>query len=225
MRRIACALALAALLTAATRTAGAAAPAPDFGSISHLADHVDHRYNSLKTLEAHFVEIYSEGNQSRTESGTLYLRKPGRMRWQYEQPQKKLFLVDGHHVWLYVEGDQQAQRSDLKNSEDLKTPLRFLLGHTHLKKELAGLSYGGLNPLHAGDAVIRGVPTRMTDQYREVILEVSPTYQINRIVIRGVDGSQTDIRLSGMQPNTPIAESLFHFVPPKGVAIVAGAAE
>lgn len=216
---------MAALLTAGVRLVRAATPAPDFGSISQLADHVDHRYNSLKTLQSHFVEIYSEGNQSRTESGTLYLRKPGRMRWQYEQPQQKLFLVDGHHVWLYVAGDQQAQRSDLKNSDDLKTPLRFLLGHTHLKKELGGLSYGGLNPLHPGDAVIRGVPTRMTDQYREVILEVTPSYQINRIVIRGVDGSQTDIRLSDMQPNAPIAESLFHFSVPKGVKVVAGTAQ
>jgi len=218
-------MALAALLTAATGMAAAATAAPDFGSISELASRVDHRYNSLKTLQAHFVEIYSEGNQNRTESGTLYLSKPGRMRWQYEQPQQKLFLVDGHHVWLYVSGDQQAQRSDLKSSDDLKTPLRFLLGHTHLKKELGGLSYGGLNPLHAGDAVIRGVPTRMTNEYREVILEVTPDYQIDRIVIRGVDGSQTDIRLSAMQPNAPIAERLFHFSVPKGVTVVAGTAQ
>ena len=216
---------MAALFTAGALIADAAAPAPDFGSVSQLADRVDHRYNALKTLEARFVEIYAEGNQNRAESGTLYLSKPGRMRWQYEQPQRKLFLVDGHHVWLYVAGDRQAQRSDLKNSDDLKTPLRFLLGHTHLKKELGGLSYGGLNPMHAGDTVIRGVPTRMTDQYREVILEVTPSFLIDRIVIRGVDGSQTDIRLSAIQPNAPIAESLFHFTPPPGVTVVAGTAQ
>lgn len=200
-------------------------PAFDVGSVASLARVVDGRYNSLKTLKAHFVETYSEGNQTRTESGTLYLRKPGRMRWQYEQPQKKLFLVDGHHVWLYVAGDQQAQRSDLKHAEDLRTPLRFLLGHTHLEKELAGLSYGGLNPLQPGDAVLRGVPTRMTDQYREVILEVTPAYNINRIVIRGVDGSQTDIRLSDIEANLPLPANLFQFTAPPGVSVVAGPAQ
>lgn len=211
-------MAVAASLLAAAPPAGT-----DFGPIQQLVQVVDSHYNSLKTLRAHFVESYTEGNQTRTESGTVYLQKPGRMRWDYEQPVRKLFLVDGHHVWLYVQGDRQAQRSDLKHSEDLKTPLRYLLGHTHLNKELAGLSYGGLNPMHAGDAVIRGVPTRMTGQYREVMLEITPSYQIDRIVIRAVDGSVTDIQLSGIDGNPKLPDSLFHFTAPAGVTVVAGA--
>jgi outer membrane lipoprotein carrier protein len=190
--------------------------------IDRLVAIVDARYNSLTTLRANFVEIYTEANQSRTESGVLYLQKPGRMRWDYLQPQRKLFLVDGHDAWLYVYGDEQAERTSLKSYADLRTPLRFLLGHTNLRRELADLSYGGLNPLVTGDVVMRGVPRFLTDQFTEMLLEITPYYDISRIVIRSRDGSQVDFRLSDIDANRRLPASLFHFTPPAGVRVVTG---
>jgi outer membrane lipoprotein carrier protein len=190
--------------------------------IDRLVGIVDARYNSLTTLRANFVETYTEGNDSRSESGMLYLQKPGRMRWDYLQPQHKLFLVDGHDAWLYVYGDQQVERTSLKTYADLRTPLRFLLGHTNLKRELADLSYGGLDPLTPGDVVMRGVPRFMSDQFSEMLLEVTPAYDITRIVIRSRDGSEVDFRLSNIEANLRLPAALFRFTPPAGVHIVAG---
>src|SRR5437660_597566 len=68
-------------------------------SIHALAEKVDKHYNNLQTLQADFTEIYKGAGLSRSESGTLWLRRPGRMRWQYEQPRNKLFIVDGKTAW------------------------------------------------------------------------------------------------------------------------------
>ena len=105
-----------------------------------LASKVDQRYDHMRTLEAQFTETYKGAGMSRTESGTLLLKKPGRMRWDYDQPRPKLFLTDGSTAWFYVPGEQQARRTPVKQLDDLRSPLRYLLGKTKLEKELDGLS-------------------------------------------------------------------------------------
>lgn len=198
----------------------AARPAPSEPALDELIQIVNARYDSLTTMRADFTEIYTGGGQNREESGVLYLRKPGKMLWQYRQPQAKIFLVDGRRAWLYVAGDSQAQEQTIKNSSDLRTPLRWLLGKMNLNREMAGLSFGGLDPLTPGDKVIRGAPRFMEDRFREVLLEVSPAYDITRIVIRQQDGTQIDFRLSQIQANIRLPSSLFRFTPPPGVKTV-----
>ncbi len=105
-----------------------------------LAAKVDQRYDHMHTLQAQFTETYSGAGMTRTESGTLLLKKPGQMRWDYDQPRPKLFLTDGHTAWFYVPGERQARRTPVKQLDDLRSPLRYLLGKTKLEKELDGLS-------------------------------------------------------------------------------------
>lgn len=210
-------LAAACGLRAAPPSPPARAAAMDLNTLIQI---VDARYNSLVTLRADFTEIYTGQGQSREESGVLYLRKPGRMLWRYQQPQPKIFLVDGRDVWLYVLGDRQAQRKTLKQSDDLRTPLRWLLGKMDLPRELSGLSFGGLDPLTPGDWVVRGAPRFLGDQFREVLLEITPAYDISRIVIRAQDGTQTDFRLANVSGNLRLPAALFRFTPPPGVKIV-----
>ena len=104
-----------------------------------LAQRVDRHYNQLHSLRAGFTESYEGLGMRRTESGTLLLLKPGRMKWEYSDPPGKLFLLDGKFAWFYSRGDSQVQRIPAKELDDLRSPLRFLLGHTELEKELSNL--------------------------------------------------------------------------------------
>src|SRR5450755_113536 len=79
-----------------------------------IADKVDQRYNHMQTLQAQFAETYSGAGMKRNESGTLELKKPGRMRWDYEQPRPKMFVTDGAVAWFYVPGEKQARRTEVK---------------------------------------------------------------------------------------------------------------
>ena len=209
-------LSIVAVLALATFKAGALPP--DTKSLAHA---VDRHYNSLKSLKCSFTEIYQGPGISRSESGTLWLKKPGRMRWEYRQPREKLFLTNSHTAYFYVPGEQQARKTDIKNLDDIRSPLRYLLGKTKLEKELSGLSTApDVPPLHAGDTVLRGVPKSMEDRISDVLLEISPAHQIVRIVIHEVDGSSTDFRFTNLEENVPVQDSLFRFTPPPGVETI-----
>jgi outer membrane lipoprotein carrier protein len=206
--------ALVSLLT------GSALPACAADALS-AARAADEHYNSLKTLKGKFTEIYQAPGVSRTESGVLWLKKPGKMRWEYREPKAKLFLVDSENAYFYVTGDRQARRTSLKKIDDIRSPLRFLLGKTKLEKELDGLSLApDIAPLQTGDVVVRGIPKTMKDRVSEVVLEISPSHQFTRIVIQGNDGTSTEFRFSDLEDDVPVPDSLFHFQPPPGVTTI-----
>ena len=188
-----------------------------------LAAKVDQRYDHMHSLQANFEETYAGAGVSRTESGTLFLKKPGRMRWNYDQPRPKLFLIDGQRAWFYVPGERQARTMPVKQLDDLRSPLRYLLGKTKLEKELKGLSLApDEKPVNSGDVVLRGVPVGMSDRVEQTLLEISPEGLIVRIVVDELDGSKTEFRFLQQKENVELADKLFQFTPPPGVEIVAG---
>jgi outer membrane lipoprotein-sorting protein len=93
------------------------------------------RYRHAETLKAAFYERFSDGKGGgQAESGTVYFSRPGRMRWEYESPQKQLFLVDGKNVWFYVPADHAASRAKMNESSDWRTPIALLAGKADLGK-------------------------------------------------------------------------------------------
>lgn len=179
---------------------------------------VESHYNHLSSLKASYAEHYVGLGMNRTETGTLLLRKPGRMRWIYAEPAGKVFVLDGKYGWSYTPGDAQAQRVPAKQLDDLRSPLRFLLGHTELRRELDGIS---VTP-QGSDFVIRGVPKGMAQRVRELRLVVTATGVIRSLRVEELDGSATEFTFSDMAENVPIPPSEFTFTPPAGVAVVNG---
>jgi len=201
---------------------GTAAPVPA-PSVHAIAQAVDERYNRLRSLQAEFTEIYRGAGMERTESGTLWLKKPGKMRWEYRSPRDKLFLSDGKDAWFYVPGERQVRRTAVKKLDDLRSPLAFLLGKTRLEKELQGLSLASdVAPLAAGDVVLRGVPKSLADRVSQVLLEINPEHWISRILIEEVDGSVTEYRFTNQRENVAVPDQQFRFVVPDGVEVVQG---
>jgi outer membrane lipoprotein carrier protein len=198
----------------------AASPTLNASAIAHA---VDEHYNHLRTLQAEFTEVYHGAGMERTESGTLWLKKPGKMRWEYRSPREKLFLGDGKDAWFYLPGDHQVRKTSMRKLDDLRSPLGFLLGKTRLEKELQGLSLApDVPPLSPGNVVLRGVPTAMAERVTQVLLEITPEGQIARISMEEADGSITEYRFRNQKENLEINEQRFRFTPPAGVEIVDG---
>ena len=201
----------------------ASACAADLPDIHKIADAVDAHYNHLQSLQSEFSETYQGNGTDRVESGTLWLKKPGKMRWEYRSPKEKLFLSDGKDAWFYVPGDKQVRKSSVRKLDDLRSPLSFLLGKTKLEKELDGLSLAtDITPKVPGDMVLRGIPKAMADRVSQVILEVAPGNWFRRIVVEEVDGSQTEFSFQPPKENVQIADSQFKFVAPAGVETITG---
>jgi outer membrane lipoprotein carrier protein len=181
-----------------------------------LLHSVDEHYNRLLSLRARYAEHYQGMGVDRTESGTLLLKKPGRMRWSYDQPEGKLFVLDGKFAWFYTPGDAQAQRLPAKQLDDLRSPLRFLLGHTQLKKELVSLSVTkDSHGIH-----IAGIPRGMEQRIRRLTLDVTPAGEIQHMKIEEIDGATTEFAFTQVEENVPTREADFVFSPPAGVAVV-----
>jgi outer membrane lipoprotein carrier protein len=181
-----------------------------------LLNRVDEHYNRLSSLRARYTEHYAGMGLDRTESGTLLLKKPGRMRWSYDQPEGKLFVLDGKFAWFYNPGDAQVQRLPAKQLDDLRSPLRFLLGHTQLKKELVNLTITqDTNGIH-----VAGVPKGMEQRIQRLTLDVTPPGEIQHMKLEEIDGAITEFTFTQVQENVQTREADFVFTPPQGVTVV-----
>jgi outer membrane lipoprotein carrier protein len=177
---------------------------------------VDDHYNHLRTLRAHYTEHYTGMGLDRTESGTLTLKKPGLMRWSYDSPHGKVFVLDGHFAWFYTPGDAQVSRTPAKQLDDLRSPLRFLLGHTQIAKELENVT---VTPTGT-NFQITGVPKGMAQRVHQLTLIVTAAGTIQNMKIEETDGATTGFTFTNIEENVPVAPSDFVFIPPPGIAIV-----
>jgi outer membrane lipoprotein carrier protein len=184
---------------------------------------VDEHYNRLRSLQTDFTEIYRGDGAERTETGTLWLKKPRKMRWEYRSPKEKLFVSDGKVVWFYLPSEKQLRKTEFRKLDDLRSPIAFLLGKTKLENELTGLSkVVDQAPMNPANTLLRGVPKAMADRISEVLLEVTPSSQLARIVFTGVDGASTEFRFASPKEDLEISDRQFLFTPPPGVETVEG---
>jgi outer membrane lipoprotein carrier protein len=190
-------------------------------SVDELLKNVETRYNRAQSLKLDFSESYA-GMKSpvQNESGVLFLRKPGRMRWEYASPAGKIFISDGKDVILYSPEDQRAEKSKLKESEDMRAPLAFLLGKLDFKKEFKSFQIRGYGMGASSESWIVAEPKSENLAYSKVEFLATPEGEIRRIRITGQDQSRLDFTFSNEQLNVPVAQSLFTFHPPPGVQVV-----
>jgi outer membrane lipoprotein carrier protein len=194
---------------------------------------IEARYRGAKTLKAKFFESYTDGKRGvSAESGVVYFSKPGRMRWEYESPEEKLFLVDGTNVWFYIPADRTATRAKIGESSDWRTPLAFLTGKTDLGRlcrsieiiepKTTGNSLE--NPSTPENTLLRCAPRvnpgETGDEIKDVLLETNADAYLTRIMIEQPGNLTTEFRFGGWEENLPIAETKFHFVLPSGVTVV-----
>lgn len=178
-----------------------------------LLREIEARYNHTKTLQVSFTEHYTPaGSPQRTESGTLYLRKPGRMRCEYALPKGKLCISDGTFLYLYTPSDNRALKMKLKDSlaEDMRAPLAFLLGKLNFDKEFRNLK-----------AQPEGFATRISGEpknevYSSIEFLVGPDRRIEEMKVTSVDHSVLDFSFSNEKQNPPLSDKLFAFQLPTG---------
>jgi outer membrane lipoprotein carrier protein len=206
---------------------------PRSRAAADVARSLELHYHRVRTMEAAFLEKYtSGGNSLRAESGEVYFSRPDRMRWDYDVPEQKMFLVDGKNVWYYVPADHTASRAKIKQSDDLRTPLALLMGKVNLQKLCGGLRLADSaasdpeeRPSQAGNTVLVCTPDKGDEDYfREALLEINTRDQLVRVAVRQAGDIETEFRFGDWKENLPLDEAKFHFEPPVGVAIVDDAA-
>ena len=199
-----------------------------------VARAIQNHYRQAGTLQAVFLETYRAGNSNlQVESGKVYFRRPGQMRWDYESPQKKLFLVDGHYAWFYIPADHTVSRTPVRKSDDWRTPFSLLTGKARLSDLCRQVSIvpnqGGPSAPPAGHVVLDCTP-KHKGTFLDAQIEVDRHDRIVGVLVKQPGEVSTEVRFGNWRENIPLPKSLFHFQVPPGVAVVnnqaiAGSAE
>ncbi len=186
-------------------------------SLTRTLAAVENRYNSAATLQVLFHEDYTPpGRPHRSESGTLTLSKPGRMRWEYSQPKGKLWVSDGKNVSMYLPQENRVERAPLKESDDAHVPLAFLLGKLHFEKEFRNVQ----GHAEGGGVRVLAEPKIDTLPYSQVEFLISAANQIREVKVTGFDKSILVYTFDEEKMNPPADPKLFKFVIPAGAEVV-----
>jgi outer membrane lipoprotein carrier protein len=191
-------------------------------AVSDRVRALEARYRGAETFRAAFLERRSEGRGSvQLESGTLLIRRPGLMRWDYESPEAKLFLVDGKHAWFYVPADRTVTKAAIRQSDDARIPLLLLTGKTTVGRVCRRIELADVHVEGAGNTALRCLPTKgEEEQYREALFELDSGNRLVRLLVREAGDVETEFHFGQWEENIPLDPSLFRFVPPKGTTIV-----
>ena len=185
--------------------------------LARLLTATEKRYNGSVSLQMRFEQHYRGGGQpSRTESGLLFLKKPGRMRWEYRHPEGKLFVSDGKYAWFYSPAMNQVEKSPLKMTDDVRAPLAFLMGQLNFARD-----FGNLRSTQETETThVLSTPRSERSPYREVEFWISSGGELRQIRVVGQDGGTMEFRFSEERVGLAVTEGLFRFRIPAGAELI-----
>ncbi len=179
------------------------------------------RYASVTSIKAEFQQTYRAPGVEQVESGVVWLKKPGLMRWEYRSPESKLFIADGRDSYLYSPEDRQVMIRRYSDAEMHSTPLLFLLGEGNIAASFKASPETEMKPRLQGTIQVRLTPHTPDSEYSWLVLEIEPrSSDIRRIVIRERTGNTSEFLFTNMETNVKVETSQFRFKMPKGVEIV-----
>jgi outer membrane lipoprotein carrier protein len=206
-------------------TSSATTATPDLRTV---LERMQRRYDQARDLRARFSQRYSRAvvGRSTVSTGTLTFKKPGRMRWDYDQPERRMFLSNGQVLWLYEPEEKQAFRQDLKSSQ-LPAALAFLMGKGKITDqfdvEFAKQPKDGQGKLpgRPGDLRLALTPKRPQSAYKSILFVVDPkAYLVRESVLVDAQGNTNHFVFDDLQVNVKVGDSLFKWSPPAGVRVV-----
>lgn len=181
---------------------------------------VQRKYDAVKDFTADFTHVYTGGvlNKTSSERGTVQIRKPGRMRWEYAAPEKKLFISDGKKVYSYIPADKQLIITSVPPDDEATTAVLFLAGKGSLTRDFSVKYADGAA---AGTITLRLDPKQKQSDYDWLVLGVDEkTFQIRSLTAADQQGGRSTFQFSNYRENTGLADSLFTFKIPKGTDVI-----
>jgi outer membrane lipoprotein carrier protein len=205
------------LLASATAVQGDRAPAA-----VDVARSVQKAYDTVRDFSADFEQTYVGGalGQQATERGTLLVKKPGKMRWTYTSPEKKVFVSDGVKLYSYVPADRQVTVSTVPAGNDAGTPALFLAGKGNLTRDFVA-TFTEVPGAPADSWALKLVPTRREPDYEWLLLVVDRrTFQLRMLVTTDAQGGRSTFTFSRLKENLNVLDKEFVFKIPPGVEVI-----
>jgi outer membrane lipoprotein carrier protein len=201
-----------------TPQSGAASPAQE--TAQQAVRMVQAKYAQIETFTADFQQVYRSRDIELKESGTVMMKKPGKMYWEYKQPNQKYFISDGDQTYFYVPADRQVMVSDLR-LDTASTPLLFLLGRGDVERDFIVERVTEEGPRQPGNLLLRLNPIEPQPEFSHLILEVIPdSFLIHRLTVFDHLGSRNDYTLTNLRVNPRIPDRQFRFRIPSDAEVI-----
>jgi outer membrane lipoprotein carrier protein len=183
-----------------------------------ILHNVEKRYNSVSTLRANFTQTFKDRGRAKIpEKGVLYLNKKNHQtRWDYSAPAGNVFVSDNKMSYNYVKARNTVERTPVKETDDMRIPLGFLIGTLDFEKDFREFA----KTIEGSNAVITARPKNQNLLFKEITMTIAPDYSIRRVLVLGQEGSTMEYVLEGEQRDVKLADALFHFTPPPGTQVV-----
>jgi outer membrane lipoprotein carrier protein len=207
---------MAVLLTLAAPLA----PSAQTRSAQDIARSLEERYDKVRDFSADFVHSYEGGilKKTATEKGTLQVKKPGRMRWEYTHPEHKLFVSDGKKIYSYIPADKQVIVSSMPAEDQATTAVLFLVGKGSLTRDFTASMADGGGP---DTWAIKLEPKQRQRDYDWLVLIVDrQSLQIRTLVAAEREGGRSTFQFSNYRENIGLTDKIFEFKMPRGVDVI-----
>jgi outer membrane lipoprotein carrier protein len=190
--------------------------------VQTVIDRMQKRYDQAKDFRARFTQEYSRAvvGRSTLSTGTVAFKKPGRMRWDYEKPEPRMFVSNGRVMWLYEPAEKQAFKQDLKASQ-LPAALAFLMGKGKIADEFDVSFAKDAKQGRPGDYRLALAPKQPQSSYKSILFVVDPKqFLVRETVLVDAQGNSNHFIFDDLQVNDRVPDSLFKWTPPAGVRVV-----
>ena len=190
-----------------------------------VARDLQRKYDRVVDFSADFVHAYRGGvlKQQATERGKLLVKKPGKMRWEYTAPERKLFVSDGRKIYSYIPQDKQVIVGTMPKDEQAPTPALFLTGKGDITRDFTA-AFDKVSDAPAGSIALKLTPKRREPEYESLTLVVEPkTLNLQMLVTIDAQGGRSAFTFSNLKENVGIADNQFVFQMPRNVDVVTDA--
>lgn len=213
---------ITSLVTACVFAAGAvlAAGPQARPSAVEVAGSLQKKYDSIRDFSADFVHNYEGGvlRKKLSERGTVKVKKPGKMRWDYKSPEPKVFVSDGKRIYLYVPADNQVMQSPVPKEDQATTAVLFLVGKGNLVRDFKVSFAEGGGPDTYALKLEPKLPERDYD-WLQVVIDRT-TYQIRSLTAADTQGGKATFLLSNFKENIGLSDKTFEFKIPRGADVI-----
>ena len=215
-------LLLAAVGVSLTGMAPCAGAQPLGEAPEDLQRALQRRYDLVRDFTADFTHTY-EGGVLRTtlvESGTVLIKKPGRMRWDYREPERKLYLSDGEHLYSYLPEDRQVMVGELPGAGEATTPDLFLAGRGNFATDFTA-AFDAVDDPPPDSRVLRLTPTRAERDFEFLIVVVDArSLAIVRLAAYDLQGGVSTFSFSNLRENVGLSDLSFTFEIPRDADVI-----
>lgn len=210
------------VLAAALAALGGFRPVAARDPAGDLAARLQSRYETIRDFSADFTHTYEGGilRKKATERGTVLVKKPGKMRWAYREPEEKLFVSDGRKLYAWVPADRQVTVSTLPAADQAATPALFLMGRGHLTRDFT-VKLVEVPGAPAGSVGLHLTPRTRVAEYETLTMVVDrQSLTLRMLVARDAQAGTSTFTFDNLKENVGLADSRFTFTIPRGADVV-----